>query len=112
MFIDKFGVEVRGIERVLPHERARVTFRDWLDNLWMWLAANCTVRTSCNVVSCCRIEVTSGARPQISTLALGMLGPSTFVLSGKISILTIIFFNLLSTVIPAIQSFKIFCTSC
>lgn len=42
--IDKFGVEVRGIERVLPHERSPVTSRDWLDNLWMWLAANCTVR--------------------------------------------------------------------
>jgi hypothetical protein len=43
--IDKYGVEVRGIERVLPHERTPVTSRDWLDNLWMWLAANCTVRT-------------------------------------------------------------------
>ncbi|KAF8488734.1 permease for cytosine/purines, uracil, thiamine, allantoin-domain-containing protein [Gautieria morchelliformis] len=73
--IDKFGVEVRGIERVQPHERTPVTSRDWMDNLWMWLAANCT----------------------ISTLALGTLGPSTFVLSGKISILTIVFFNLLST---------------
>ncbi|KAF8591678.1 hypothetical protein K439DRAFT_1644055 [Ramaria rubella] len=73
--IDKYGIEVRGIERVLPHERSPVTSRDWLDNLWMWLAANCT----------------------ISTLALGTLGPSTFFLSGKISVLTIVFFNLLST---------------
>ncbi|KAF8522748.1 permease for cytosine/purines, uracil, thiamine, allantoin-domain-containing protein [Hysterangium stoloniferum] len=73
--IDKYGVEARGIERVLPHEKLPPTRRDWEGNLWMWLAANCT----------------------ISTLALGTLGPSVFFLSGKVSMLTIIFFNLLST---------------
>ncbi|GJJ09156.1 hypothetical protein Clacol_003378 [Clathrus columnatus] len=73
--IDKYGIEVRGIERVLPQEKVPPTSRDWWDNLWLWLAANCT----------------------ISSLALGTLGPSTFGLSGKVSILAVIFFNLLST---------------
>ncbi|KIJ41962.1 hypothetical protein M422DRAFT_68139 [Sphaerobolus stellatus SS14] len=73
--ISKYGIEVRGIERVHPEEKSSPTMRDWLDNFWFWMAANCT----------------------ISTLALGTLGPSTFFLSGKISVLTIIFFNLLST---------------
>jgi hypothetical protein len=96
--IDKYGVEVRGIERVLPHERSPVTSRDWLDNLWMWLAANCTVRTVDSGI--CR-DTLCDRKLQISTLALGTLGPSAFVLSGKISILTIIFFNLLSTVLSS-----------
>ncbi|KAF8523798.1 permease for cytosine/purines, uracil, thiamine, allantoin-domain-containing protein [Hysterangium stoloniferum] len=73
--IDKYGVEARGIERVLPHEKLSPTRGDWEGNLWMWFAANCT----------------------ISVLSLGTLGPSVFFLSGKISILVIIFFNLLST---------------
>lgn len=41
--ISKYGVEVRGIERVLPQEKKPPTSREWLDNVWMWLAANCTV---------------------------------------------------------------------
>ncbi|KAF8512566.1 hypothetical protein JB92DRAFT_2927681, partial [Gautieria morchelliformis] len=80
--IDRFGVEVRRIERVQPHERTPVTSRDWMDNLWRWLAANCT----------------------ISTLALRTLGPLTFSLTSKISILTIVFFNLLSTVLYSCPS--------
>lgn len=44
--IDKYGIEVRGIERVLPQEKVPPTRRDWWDNLWLWLAANCTVSVS------------------------------------------------------------------
>jgi len=72
--IDRYGVELRGIERVPPNER--VTTQSVWDCCWMWLAANTT----------------------ISTFALGTLGPSVFFLGFKESALIIVFFNLLSTI--------------
>lgn len=76
LYVDKFGVEVRGIERVRPQDRAARSVLDLLDAATMWLAANCT----------------------ISTYALGVLGPATFELGLKESCLTILFFNLLTTI--------------
>lgn len=76
LYVDKFGVEVRGIERVRPQDRAARSVIDLLDAATMWLAANCT----------------------ISTYALGVLGPATFALGLKESCLTILFFNLLTTI--------------
>jgi len=75
LYIDRFGVEVRGIERVLPEDRTARSTSDLLDCFWLWMAANCT----------------------ISTVSLGTLGPSIFGLGLKESVLVIVFFNLLST---------------
>ncbi|EJC99821.1 uncharacterized protein FOMMEDRAFT_22878 [Fomitiporia mediterranea MF3/22] len=75
LYVDKFGVEVRGIERVYPEDRSARTIADLLDAATMWLAANST----------------------ISTYSLGTLGISVFELGLKEACLTILFFNLLST---------------
>ncbi|KAL5513838.1 FCY21 [Sanghuangporus vaninii] len=75
LFIDKYGVEVRGIERIRPEDRSARSFADLLDAATMWLAANST----------------------ISTYSLGTLAVSTFQLGLKEACLTILFFNLLST---------------
>ena len=40
LYVDKFGVEVRGIERVKPEDRSARTIHDLLDSMWMWMAAN------------------------------------------------------------------------
>ncbi|KAF9646563.1 hypothetical protein BDM02DRAFT_3099625 [Thelephora ganbajun] len=68
------GVESRGIERVLPNERNHT--QRLSDCMWMWLAANTTT----------------------ATFALGTLGASVFDLGFRPTVLTIIFFNLLSTI--------------
>ncbi|KAJ3806385.1 permease for cytosine/purines, uracil, thiamine, allantoin-domain-containing protein [Lentinula aff. lateritia] len=65
-FLDKYGVEARGIERVPSDQHSLSAF-------WMWLAANMT----------------------IVTFSLGCLGGPVFSLSFKDAALTIIFFNLL-----------------
>ncbi|EJU01230.1 hypothetical protein DACRYDRAFT_22455 [Dacryopinax primogenitus] len=70
---DRYGVEVRGIERVKPEER-NPTQSAW-DACTMWMAANCN----------------------ISTFSLGTLGTSIFYLSLRECFLCILFFNLLST---------------
>lgn len=69
---DRFGVEARGIERVPPSDRHQT---NPIDSFTMWMAANTT----------------------ISTLSLGTLGSSVFYLGLRDGILTILFFNLLST---------------
>ncbi|KAJ3859964.1 permease for cytosine/purines, uracil, thiamine, allantoin-domain-containing protein [Lentinula novae-zelandiae] len=71
-FLDKYGVEARGIERVPPDQRTQTSP---LAPFWMWLAANMT----------------------ISTFSIGCLGNSIFYLGLKDAALTIIFFNLLCT---------------
>jgi len=71
--LSKFGVEGRGIERIFPHER---TQKSAMGCFWMWLAANCTV----------------------STFSLGTLGTSIWYMGFRDSVLTIVFFNLLSTI--------------
>ncbi|KAJ4481921.1 permease for cytosine/purines, uracil, thiamine, allantoin-domain-containing protein [Lentinula aciculospora] len=71
-FLDNYGVEARGIERVPPNERTQTSP---LAAFWMWLAANMT----------------------ISTFSIGCLGNSIFYLGLKDAALTIIFFNLLCT---------------
>ena len=45
LYVDKFGVEVRGIERVRPEDRSARTISDLFDAMWMWMAAN-SVRSS------------------------------------------------------------------
>lgn len=75
LYIDEFGVELRGIERVRPEDRSARSLADLLDAATMWLAANST----------------------ISTFSLGTLGISVFQLGLKEACLTILFFNLLST---------------
>lgn len=75
LYIDKYGVEVRGIERIRPEDRSARSFADLLDAATMWLAANST----------------------ISTFSLGTLAVSVFQLGLKEACLTILFFNLLST---------------
>ena len=67
-------MESRGIERVLPSERNHTQHLS--DCMWMWLAANSTT----------------------STFSLGTLGASVFGLEFRPAVLTIIFFNLLSTI--------------
>ncbi|KAJ4477122.1 permease for cytosine/purines, uracil, thiamine, allantoin-domain-containing protein [Lentinula lateritia] len=69
-FLDKYGVEARGIERVPSDQRTHIYP---LSAFWMWLAANMT----------------------IATFSLGCLGGPVFSLSFKDAALTIIFFNLL-----------------
>ncbi|EPQ51414.1 hypothetical protein GLOTRDRAFT_48944 [Gloeophyllum trabeum ATCC 11539] len=71
--LDRYGVEARGIERVPPAERPQKN--PW-DCFTMWCAANTT----------------------ISTFSLGTLGASIFEMGLRDSVLTIVFFNLLSTV--------------
>ncbi|TDL19282.1 hypothetical protein BD410DRAFT_774153 [Rickenella mellea] len=75
LYVDRFGVEVRGIERIRPEDRTATSTWDLWDAMTMWLAANTTV----------------------STFSLGTLGPTVFELGLKESCLTILFFNLLST---------------
>ncbi|KAH7870293.1 permease for cytosine/purines, uracil, thiamine, allantoin-domain-containing protein [Lentinula edodes] len=86
-FLDKYGVEARGIERVPSDQRTqmcmiftclsvhinRFSLLDPLSAFWMWLAANMT----------------------IATFSLGCLGGPVFSLGFKDAALTIIFFNLL-----------------
>ena len=90
--LDRWGVEARGIERVMPDERSQSC--EWqvaalssdgltpspapLVCFWMWLAANMT----------------------ISTFSLGTLSASVFELGLRDAVLTILFFNLLTS-IPA-----------
>lgn len=71
--LDGFGVEARGIERVRPDERTHTSI---VDCMWLWLSANCTT----------------------STFSLGTIGASLFELPFRPAVLTIIFFNLLSTI--------------
>ncbi|KAI4521130.1 hypothetical protein K525DRAFT_285282 [Schizophyllum commune Loenen D] len=73
--LDRWGVEARGIERVMPDERSQSSP---LVCFWMWLAANMT----------------------ISTFSLGTLSASVFELGLRDAVLTILFFNLLTS-IPA-----------
>lgn len=72
-----YGVEARGIERVPEDQR---THAHLVDNMTLWLAANCT----------------------ISTFALGTLGNSIWFLGFPDAALTIIFFNLIGTLPAAI----------
>ncbi|KAH8924210.1 hypothetical protein BT69DRAFT_1261642 [Atractiella rhizophila] len=76
---DRWGLETSGIERKLPSER---TQKHLYDSFTMWFAANCTV----------------------STFSLGTLGASVFGLDLRPAILTILFFNLLSTLPVALFS--------
>jgi len=71
-----YGVEARGIERVPPTERHHVAIRD---NFTLWMSANCTV----------------------STFALGTLGASIWRMGFKEAALTILFFNLVTTIVPS-----------
>jgi NCS1 nucleoside transporter family len=75
--LSKYGVEQRGIERILPEERSQ-TLSPW-SCFWMWLAANCT----------------------ISTFALGTLGTSIWYMGVKDAFLTIVFTNLAANLIVA-----------
>ncbi|KAH9951726.1 permease for cytosine/purines, uracil, thiamine, allantoin-domain-containing protein [Amylocystis lapponica] len=70
--LDTYGVEAQGIERVPPDQR---TQSSPLVPFWMWLAANMTT----------------------STFSLGTLGSSVFFLGLRDGVLTILFFNLLTT---------------
>jgi len=72
----QLGVEARGIERVPPNERHHVAIRD---NFTLWMSANCTV----------------------STFALGTLGASVWRMDFKTAALTILFFNLITTLVPS-----------
>ncbi|KAJ4477121.1 permease for cytosine/purines, uracil, thiamine, allantoin-domain-containing protein [Lentinula lateritia] len=72
-FLDKYGVEARGIERVPPDQRTQMSP---LSAFWMWLAANMT----------------------ITTFSLGCLGGPVFSLGFRDAALTIIFFNLLCNI--------------
>lgn len=74
--LSKYGVEQRGIERILPEERTQTSA--W-SCFWMWLAANCT----------------------ISTFALGTLGTSIWHMGVKDSFLTIVFTNLAANLVVA-----------
>jgi len=71
--LDGFGVESKGIERVLPDERTHTSVTDFI---WFWIAVNC----------------------QTSNIALGSLGASLFHLPFRPAVLAIIFCNLLSTI--------------
>ncbi|KZT25948.1 hypothetical protein NEOLEDRAFT_1241485 [Neolentinus lepideus HHB14362 ss-1] len=71
--LDKYGVEARGIERVPPTERPQKSV--W-DCMTLWCAANTT----------------------IATFSTGTLGPGVFEMGLRDSALTILFFNLLSTI--------------
>ncbi|EPQ51241.1 purine-cytosine permease [Gloeophyllum trabeum ATCC 11539] len=71
--LDRFGVEAMGIERVPATRRPQ---RNPWDCFTMWCAANTT----------------------ISTFSTGTLGPGLFDMGLRDSILTILFFNLVSTI--------------
>merc|ERR1711939_706951 len=78
-WLDRFGVEARGVERVPEDERHHHRVAD---AGFMWGSANCT----------------------ISTFALGFLGQSVFGLGLADSALVILFFNLLCTLPVALFS--------
>lgn len=75
----KLGIEVRGIERV--PEGARTDKRLY-GNTFIWLAANCV----------------------LPTFSLGALGPLLFFMGLGDSMLTILFFNIFSAMLPAFCS--------
>ncbi|GAA6004009.1 hypothetical protein JCM10207_006512 [Rhodosporidiobolus poonsookiae] len=77
--LDSYGVEVRGVERVPPSERHHTS---WADSGYLWASANCT----------------------ISTFSLGTLGNSIWFMGGTDACLTILFFNLLTTLPVALFS--------
>ncbi|KAG8989788.1 purine-cytosine permease [Tulasnella sp. JGI-2019a] len=79
LWLDKFGVEVRGIERVPPNERNHTTIYDVMA---LWGSANLT----------------------ISTFSLGTLGNSIWYLGLTDATLTILFFNLFCTLPVALFS--------
>ncbi|GAA6000547.1 uncharacterized protein JCM10292_000478 [Rhodotorula paludigena] len=70
--LDSYGVEVRGVERVPEHERNHPSY---FDAGFLWMSANMT----------------------ISTFSLGTLGISLNGLNSTDACLTILFFNLLTT---------------
>lgn len=78
-WLDSFGVEVRGVERVSEGERNHTKV---FDSFYFWSGANC----------------------QVSTFALGALGGSVFQLGLIDATLTIVFFNLLMTLPVALFS--------
>ncbi|KAM0751475.1 hypothetical protein T439DRAFT_211182 [Meredithblackwellia eburnea MCA 4105] len=78
-WLDSFGVEVRGIERVPEEARDHGNIRD---SMWLWMSANMT----------------------ISTFSLGTLSASIWYMSLTDAALTIVFFNLLCTIPVAIFS--------
>ncbi|GAA6029111.1 hypothetical protein JCM8097_001605 [Rhodosporidiobolus ruineniae] len=78
-WLDSFGVEVRGVERVPENERHHTSYAD---SGYLWASANCT----------------------ISTLSLGTLGNKIFYLGATDACLVILFFNLLTTLPVALFS--------
>ncbi|GAA6049255.1 hypothetical protein JCM3770_005907 [Rhodotorula araucariae] len=78
--LDSYGVEVRGVERVEEHERSDKA--SYFDAGYLWMSANCT----------------------ISTFSLGTLGNSIWYLKPTDACLTILFFNLLTTLPVAVFS--------
>ncbi|GAA5922195.1 hypothetical protein JCM3775_003526 [Rhodotorula graminis] len=78
--LDSYGVEVRGVERVEEHERAEKS--TWLEPGFLWMSANMT----------------------ISTFSLGTLGNSIWFLQPADACLTILFFNLFTTLPVALFS--------
>lgn len=77
--LDSLGVEVRGVERVPPNERHHTTV---YDAGYLWGSANMT----------------------ISTFSLGTLATSVFGLEATDACLTLLFFNLLTTLPVALFS--------
>ncbi|GAA5873523.1 hypothetical protein JCM8547_005611 [Rhodosporidiobolus lusitaniae] len=77
--LDSYGVEVRGVERVPESERHHTSYAD---SGYLWASANCT----------------------ISTFSLGTLGNSIWYMGGTDACLTILFFNLLTTLPVAVFS--------
>ncbi|EGG00647.1 uncharacterized protein MELLADRAFT_39584 [Melampsora larici-populina 98AG31] len=70
---DKWGLELNGIERILPEHRVQRSTRD---TFTMWLGANC------NVV----------------TFSLGTLGSSVYKLGFRDSVIAIVVFNILAII--------------
>ncbi|GAA5894492.1 hypothetical protein JCM6882_004834 [Rhodosporidiobolus microsporus] len=77
--LDSYGVEVRGVERVPESERHHANYAD---SGFLWASANCT----------------------ISTFSLGTLGNSIWGMGATDACLTILFFNLLTTLPVAVFS--------
>ncbi|GAA5823276.1 hypothetical protein JCM11251_007547 [Rhodosporidiobolus azoricus] len=77
--LDSYGVEVRGVERVPEDERHHANYAD---SGYLWASANCT----------------------ISTFSLGTLGNSIWGMGATDACLTILFFNLLTTIPVALFS--------
>jgi len=77
--LDSYGVEVRGVERVPEDER---THTNLMDSGFLWMSANFT----------------------ISTFSLGTLGNSIWYMGTIDACLTILFFNLLTTIPVALFS--------